>query len=158
MDWYTTTVRAYDNRVITVPNANIAAATTVNFSRMRHQRLATRLRLRREDGGRVAALVADLRASLRALPDAADDRDAGVALRVYLAGYDADTGCPEIDVEAHKRGGDTDDFLAWRERAFLAVRAAVARQGCGLAHERDLVLRRRPPGGAAGPGGVGRGS
>jgi len=145
MDWYTTTVRAYDNRVITVPNADIAAATTVNYSRMRHQRLATRLRLRRQDAGRVAALVADLRATLRAMPDATDDRAAGVALRVYLAGYDADTGGPEIDVEAHKRGGDTDDFLAWRERALLAVRAAVARQGCGLAHERDLVLRGRPP-------------
>ena len=34
---YTTRVRGYDNRIITVPNSDIAATTTINYSRMRHR-------------------------------------------------------------------------------------------------------------------------
>ena len=114
----------------------------MNYSRVRHQLLKTKLRLRRADAPRVDALVNDLRATLLACDGAVDDRENRNAIRVYLVGYDEETGSPEIDVETHYLGSDTDLFLEWREKALLAVHDAVTRQGCELTWSTRLEIRR----------------
>ena len=143
MGWYTTEMRGYDNRAITIPNAQIAEATTINYSRVHHQLLKTKLRLRRADAPRVDALVTDIRKTLAATDGAVDDRENKNAIRVYLEGYCPDTGSPEIDVECHYLGSDTDEFLEWREGVLLAIYDAVQRADCELTWKTSLEVRRQ---------------
>lgn len=138
MSWYATTLRAYDERMITIPNANIAASNTINLSRMTHQRLTTKLRLRRADAARVQDVVADLRTTLRDIPDTCDELAGGRALRVHLGNWGSETGGPEIEIEAHYVGNDPDDFLAWQHTTLLATHDAIQRQDCALDHDRDV--------------------
>ncbi|KAH8067090.1 mechanosensitive ion channel [Aureococcus anophagefferens] len=142
MGWYTTEMRGYDNRAITIPNAQIAEATTINYSRVHHQLLKTKLRLRRADAPRVDALVTDIRKTLAATDGAVDDRENKTRSRV-LEGYCPDTGSPEIDVECHYLGSDTDEFLEWREGVLLAIYDAVQRADCELTWKTSLEVRRQ---------------
>ncbi len=67
--WRHTRVRAFNRNPIYVPNALFTNIVVENPSRMTHRRIKETIGIRYQDVGKMAAIVADVKAMLRAHPD-----------------------------------------------------------------------------------------
>ena len=68
ISWRHTRIRAFNKNPIYVPNAVFTSIVVENPSRMSHRRIRETIGLRYEDFGKVAAIVTDIEAMLRAHP------------------------------------------------------------------------------------------
>ena len=68
ISWRHTRIRAFNKNPIYVPNAVFTSIVVENPSRMSHRRIKETIGLRYDDFGKVAAVVADVEAMLRAHP------------------------------------------------------------------------------------------
>jgi len=67
--WRLTRIRTFDKRPLYVPNSVFANITVENPSRMSHRRINEIIGLRYDDIGKVAAIVEDIHAMIRAHPE-----------------------------------------------------------------------------------------
>jgi MscS family membrane protein len=67
--WRLTVIRTFDKRPLYVPNATFSSIAVENPSRMSHRRIYETIGIRYDDAGRMAAIIADVRAMLEAHPD-----------------------------------------------------------------------------------------
>lgn len=140
LGWYRTLVRGYDNRVITVPNAQITGATTTNYSRMEYKLFATKLVLRQRDFQKCENLIPALREELSRLPAVVDVPEDNLSLRVFLAGLGAG-GTPEIEIEVHLIGNNDDAFFLWKQQALVTIRRVLDRHECELSIRAAVSLK-----------------
>jgi MscS family membrane protein len=64
--WRITTISTFDKRPLYVPNSTFTSIAVENPSRMSHRRINEIIGVRYDDGGRLPAIVADVKAMLRA--------------------------------------------------------------------------------------------
>ncbi|WP_279629135.1 mechanosensitive ion channel family protein [Labrenzia sp. 011] len=64
--WRMTRITTFDNRPLYVPNSLFSSISVENPGQMSNRRITTSINLRYEDAGKVNAIVADIRAMLRA--------------------------------------------------------------------------------------------
>ena len=67
--WRLTRIRTFDKRPLYVPNAVFTTIAVENPSRMSHRRIHETLGIRYEDSGKMAAIIDDVTAMLRAHPE-----------------------------------------------------------------------------------------
>jgi len=72
--WRLTRIRTFDKRPLYVPNAVFTQITVENPSRMTNRRINETIGLRYDDVHKVAAIVADIKAMLRAHPEIDQDQ------------------------------------------------------------------------------------
>jgi len=69
ISWRLTRIRTFDKRPLYIPNAAFSTITVVNPSRMTHRRIKETIGIRYEDAGKMAAIVAEVKAMLKAHPE-----------------------------------------------------------------------------------------
>ncbi|HEY7774112.1 MAG TPA: mechanosensitive ion channel family protein, partial [Marinagarivorans sp.] len=83
--WRLTRIRTFDKRPLYVPNATFAQISVENPSRMLNRRIYETVGIRYGDGGKMAAIVAEVKAMLQAHPDIAQDQTMIVNFNAFNA-------------------------------------------------------------------------
>jgi MscS family membrane protein len=83
--WRLTRIRTFDKRPLYVPNAVFTQITVENPSRMSHRRIKEHVGVRYDDMAVVAAIVADIKAMLRAHPEIEQSQTMIVNLDAFAA-------------------------------------------------------------------------
>jgi len=72
--WRLTQIRTFDKRPLYIPNSVFATIAVENPSRMSHRRIYETIGIRYEDADKLEAIVAEVKAMLRAHPEIASDQ------------------------------------------------------------------------------------
>lgn len=125
--WRHTRIRAFNKNPIYVPNSLFTTIVVENPSRMTHRRISEIVGLRYQDLGKVAAIVADVRALLEAHPDI--DQTQNVVVSFDTFGESA----LNVIILAFTTVTERVPYHALKQGLLLAVADIIARHGAGIA-------------------------
>ncbi|MFN3545725.1 MAG: mechanosensitive ion channel family protein [Thiobacillus sp.] len=125
--WRHTRVRAFNKNPIYVPNALFTQIVVENPSRMSHRRIRETIGIRYADFGKMAAIVADVKAMLAAHPDI----DAEAPLIVNFNQFGASS--LDILLTAFTRTTEWTRFQALKQDVLLQVGDIILRHGAEIA-------------------------
>lgn len=138
--WRLTRVRTFDKRPLYVPNSVFTQISVENPSRMSHRRIFESVGVRYHDIGRVAAIVEDIRAMLRAHPDIAQDQTLIVNFNKF------NDSSLDILVYTFTRTIVWIEFHAVKQDVMLNIAAIIQRHGAEIAFPtRTLHVPERVP-------------
>ena len=125
--WRVTRIRTFDQRPLYVPNAAFTSLTVENPSRMTNRRIDEVVGVRYDDVAVLPAILADVRAMLRAH----EAIDTNRTLMVNLLSF----GPSSLDIMVYTFTKTTvwEDFHAIKEDVLLRIAAIVARHGAEIA-------------------------
>jgi len=131
--WRHTRVRAFNKNPIYVPNALFTTIVVENPTRMTHRRIKETIGVRYADFDSVAAIVADVKAMLRAHPDI----DSTTTLIVNFNQYGASS--LDIFVYTFTRTVDWTAYHAIKQDVLLKIGAVIRAHGAEIAFPTQTV-------------------
>lgn len=137
--WRLTRIRTLDKRPLYVPNSVFTTITVENPSRMSHRRIDETIGLRYDDIGKVAAIVEDIQALMRA-HQGIDQNQAAVV------NFDKFNDCSlDIVVRAHSHVTAGTEFQQIKQDILLKIADIIDSHGAEIAFPTHVNLTRALP-------------
>jgi MscS family membrane protein len=135
--WYFTSVRDLEKKAIYVPNAIFSNEVVVNQSRITHQRIEEKIRIRLSDANAALRIVEEIRHLLAARPDI----DAKEPIHVFVSSFAPSS--IELEVKAYTQRIRYEEFRQIQQEILLQIEQLIRRAGAEIPiPATEVVLRK----------------